>query len=419
MTMRSLKASSLTIACTVLFLVSPVSGHAAQWIGTWGAAPVPPSPAAGPFPATPSYSNQTIRQVVRIAAGGKRFRVRFTNEYGTRPLVIGAASIALADGKGNVGAGTSKPLTFAGERRVTIPAGAPYLSDPVELDASALSNLSISIYLPEDTGPCTCHGVGLQTGYVSGPGDFTDEAFTPKSTTQARAFISEVEVEPIGPGKAIVALGDSITDGVGSTPNADRRWPDLLADRLIARGGGTHWGVVNMGISGNRVLHDGAGQSALTRLDRDVLSVPGAAYVIVFEGVNDLGIAYGHFSGPLASRFRSLASGGHVTAEQMIAGYRQIIDRAHEKGLKVFGATIAPYEGASYYSEEGEAVREKINHWIRTSHAFDAVLDFDAALRDPEDPKRIATPLQAGDHLHGSDAGYEAVARSINLALFR
>jgi len=410
---------SLSAACAALILIAPVAGFAAEWIGTWGAAPEPPRGAGGgPFPATPSYDNQTIREVVRIAAGGHRFRIRFTNEYGTKPLVIGAASLALADAKGNMVGASIRPVTFAGQRKVTIPAGAPYLSDPVELDAKSLARLAISVYVSEDTGPCTCHGVGMETAEVSDAGDFTDEPFTPKSTMQARAFISGVLVETAGPAKSIVAFGDSITDGVGSTRDADRRWPDLLAARLAERKGRTQWGVVNMGISGNRVLNDGAGQSALTRLDRDVLSVPGAAYVIVFEGVNDLGISYGHFTGPRAAAFKSLATGHHVTAEEMIAGYRQIIDRAHGRGLKVIGATIAPYEGASYYSEEGEAVRQSINHWIRTGHAFDGVLDFDAAVRDNEDPRRIATPLQAGDHLHGSDAGYEAMSRSIDLALF-
>lgn len=412
-------ARSLCAACAALILIAPEAAGAGGWIGTWGAAPEPPRAAAGSFPATPSYDNQTIREVIRIAAGGHRFRIRFTNEYGTKPLVIGAASLALADSKGNMVGASIRPVTFAGKRTVTIAAGAPYLSDPVELDAKPLAKLAISLYVQEDTGPCTCHGVGLETAEVSGPGDFTDEPFTPKSTMQSRAFISGVEVETAGRAKAIVALGDSITDGVGSTVNADRRWPDVLAARLAARKGSTQWGIVNMGISGNRVLNDGAGQSALARLDRDVLSVPGAAYVIVFEGVNDLGIAYGHFTGPRAAAFKSLATGGPVTAEEMIAGYRQIIDRAHERGLKVIGATIAPYEGASYYSEEGEAVREKINQWIRTGRAFDGVLDFDAALRDPADPKRIATGLQRGDHLHGNDAGYEAIARSIDLKIFQ
>jgi len=412
-------ARSLTAACAALALATPAAGIAAQWIGTWGAAPEPPRAAAGPFPASPSYDNQTIREVVRIAAGGHRFRIRFTNVYGSKPLAIGAASLALADPKGNMVGASIKPVTFAGKRSVTIPAGSPYLSDPVELDAKPLAKLAISLYVSEDTGPCTCHGVGMETAQVSEAGDFTDEPFTPKSTMQARAFISGVEVETVRPGKAIVAFGDSITDGVGSTLNADRRWPDLLAARLAARKDRTQWGVVNMGISGNRLLRDGAGQSALARLDRDVLSVPGAAYVIVFEGVNDLGISYGHFTGPRAAAFKNLATGSPETAEELIAGYRQIIDRAHGRGLKVIGATIAPYEGAAYYSEEGEAVRAKINQWIRTSRAFDGVLDFDAALRDPADPKRIATALQAGDHLHGSDAGYEAMARSIDLALFR
>jgi len=226
-------------------------------------------------------------------------------------------------------------------------------------------------------------------------------------------------VETEAAGKSIVVLGDSISDGVGSTPNANHRWPDLLADRLKARGGRGAWGVVNMGISGNRVLNDGAGQSALARFDRDVLSVPGAAYVIIFEGVNDLGISYGHMSGPLAERFKSLAPAHQATAEAMIAGYRQLIDRAHEKGLKVLGATITPYEGAAYYSPEGEAVRQAINRWIREGHAFDGVLDFDAAIRDPQTPSQIKEGLHAGDHLHGSDAGYQVLAHSIDLTLFK
>lgn len=413
------RARWLAAPAAAVIVLAPVSGGAAQWLATWGSAPLPPGPAVGPFPATPSFSNQTIREVVRIAAGGRRFRVRFTNEYGVKPLVIGAASIALADAKGDVEEATVRPLTFAGKPGVAIPADSPYLSDPVELDAKALSSLSISLYLPQDTGPCTCHTVGAQTAYVSRPGNFAGQSFTPASTMQSRAFISGVLVEETGPGKAVVVLGDSISDGVGSTPNANHRWPDLLADRLVARGGHTAWGIVNMGISGNRVLNDGAGQSALARLDRDVLSVPGAAYVIVFEGVNDLGIAYGHFTGPLAERFKSLATGDKVTADELIAGYRQIIARAHEKGIKAIGVTITPYGGASYYSEEGEAVRRKLNRWIRSGGAFDGVLDFDAAVRDPKDPEQIAAGLHAGDHLHGSDAGYRAMAHAIDLALFR
>jgi lysophospholipase L1-like esterase len=373
----------------------------------------------GPTPATATFSNQTVRQIVRISAGGDRIRIRFTNEYGSRPLLIGAARLAVADPTGAVQENRARPVLFAGKPSASLPAGAPLVSDPVDLPAKALSTLSISLYLPEDTGPCTCHPVGMQTGYLSAAGDFTDAAFTPTQTVQTRSFISGVEVETSLPAKAVIAFGDSITDGMGSTPDANRRWPDLLAERLVARDRRKSWGVVNMGISGNRVLNDGAGQSALARFDRDVLSVPGAAYVIIFEGVNDLGISFGNFVGPFAERFKSLAPVRKATAVEMIAGYRQLIERAHSKGLKVLGATIAPYAGSAYYSEEGEAQRQAINSWIRTGGVFDGVLDFDAVLRDPRQPTQIADALHAGDHLHGSDAGYAAVAKSIELALFK
>jgi lysophospholipase L1-like esterase len=356
---------------------------------------------------------------VRLSAGGARLRIRFTNEYGTQALRIGAARIAIADASGTPTAGTDRAVSFAGKPSALIPPGAPLLSDPVDLAVKPFAVISISLYLPGDTGPCTCHAVGLQSAFVSPTGDFTDSTFTPAQTLQARAFLSGIEVEPTGGAKSIVVFGDSISDGVGSKPNANHRWPDLLAERLAARRGRSAWGVVNMGISGNRILNDGAGQSALARFDRDVLSVPGVSYVVVFEGVNDLGISFGHIEGPFAAYFKRLVPADKATAPALIAGYRQLIARAHERGIKVLGATITPYGGASYYSPEGEAQRELINRWIRTSGAFDGVLDFDAAWRDPRDPTRIATPLQAGDHLHGSDAGYQALARSIDLSLFK
>lgn len=414
------RAASVALLGLVALTAGTFPARAATWLGTWGAAPLPPTPAAGPFPATASFHDVTVRQVVRLSAAGERLRVRLTNTYGTKPLHIGRATIALADASGAVRAGSIHSLEFAGSSDVVIPPGAPLLSDSVELPVAPLASVSISLYLPEDTGPCTCHQTGAQTGYVSGAGDLTAEAtFPPAQKITYRAFISGVEVEAAGSGRSIVILGDSISDGVGSTVDANRRWPDLLAERLAARSGRTAWGVVNMGISGNRLLNDGFGQSALARLDRDVLSVPGAAYVVVFEGINDIGLSYAHFTGPLAEGFKSLASAGKVTADDLVAGYRQIIARAHEKGLKVLGATITPYKGAATYSAEGEAVRQAVNTWIRSSGAFDGVLDFDAALRDPADPGQIAAGLHAGDHLHGSDAGYRTLARSIDLSLFR
>jgi lysophospholipase L1-like esterase len=409
------------VAATCLMGMMAMSrpSDAAGWIASWGAAPLPPGPAMGPFPATPTFSDQTIRQIVRLSAGGSRIRIRFTNEYGAKPLLIGAAHVALADARGAVVPGTERVLSFAGKPTIRIPAGSPFLSDPVDFPVKNLSYVSISTYLPEDTGQCTCHTVGLQTTYVSDTGNFVAGEFAPSQTNSMRAFISGVAVYSAVPARTVVVLGDSISDGVGSTPDSNRRWPDLLAERLATEHGPETFGVVNMGISGNRLLNDGAGQSALARFDRDVLSLPGVAYVIIFEGVNDLGISFGQFRGPLADVFKGLVPQSKSTAEPMIAGYRQLIDRAHGKGLKAFGATIAPYEGADYYSPEGEAVRQQINSWIRTGGAFDAVLDFDAVLRDPDRPTQIAAPLQSGDHLHGSDLGYEALAKSVNLALFK
>ena len=256
----------------------------------------------------------------------------------------------------------------------------------------------------------------MQDAFISAKGDFTAGTFAPAQTTQMRAFLSGVEVQAAN-AQAVVVFGDSISDGVASTAGANRRWPDLLAERLSARGGRVHFGVVNHGISGNQVLSDGAGQSALARFDRDVLSVPGVTHVIVFEGVNDLGLGYAKLEGPLAALMPPPAV--KPTRDAMIAGYRQLIARAHAKGLKIFGATIAPYEGAVYYSTEGNGVRQSINDWMRTSKEFDAVLDFDAAFRDPAQPTQMKDAFQAGDHLHGSDAGYKAVAESVSLDLFR
>jgi lysophospholipase L1-like esterase len=403
----------------LLMSLSSAQAGAAEWVATWGAAPLPPSPAEGPRAATPGFANQTIRQIVRVSAGGKQLRIRFTNEFGRKPLAIGAAHVALADAQGNVQPGTDHAITFAGSPSTLIPEGAPMLSDAVNLSVKPLATLSISIYLPEDTGPCTCHALGMQTAYVSETGDFTSKPFTPKEKLPSRAFISGIEVEPTTPTKVIAVLGDSITDGVGSTPETNRRWPDLLAARLAERNTRTSWGVVNMGISGNRLLNDGAGQNALARFDRDVLSVPGVRYVIVFLGVNDLGLSFGEFQGPLAEYFKAHMPAHKATAETMIAAYGQLIERAHANGVKIFGATIAPYEGAAYYSSAGNAVRESINTWMRTSGAFDAVLDFDKAFRDPERPTQMGKTLHSGDHLHGSDAGYAAVAESIDLSLFK
>lgn len=409
---------ALAVAC---LMSASAEASPARWIATWGASPEPPlAGGVGTLPASPSFTDQTVRQIVRISAGGKTLRVRLTNQFGVEPLVIGAAHIGLAGAEGAVLPGSDRVLTFDGKPQAVIPPGAPLLSDPVDLDAPALSRLAVSLYLPGPTGPCTCHGQGLATAFV-GSGDQTAaESFpTSSSTPPSRAFLAGIEASAGRRGKAIIVLGDSISDGVGSSLDQDHRWPDLLADRLDARKYGS-WGVVNEGIGGNRLLHDGIGASALARFDRDVLAQPGARFVIVFEGINDIGLPHlpSAALGVSDETMRKLV-GPPVTAEDMIGAYRQLIARAHSLGLKIFGATLTPYEGAAYSSPDGEVVRQAVNAWIRTGGAFDAVIDFDKVWRDPAEPTKIRSDYHVGDHLHGNDAGYKALADSIDLSMFK
>lgn len=401
-------------AMALPMLVAAVPAQA-DWVTTWTAAPLPPSPGTGPF-ATPSWTNRTIRQTLRLSAGGTALRVRLTNAFGGGALKVGAARVALLDDSGKEIAGSARTLMFAGSGSVTIPKGAPMVSDSIKLAVPALARISVDLYLPEATGPCTCHQTGLDTGLVSPDGNFTGKPFTEEAKIQSRAFIAGVEVDASRGAATVAIMGDSISDGIGSTNGANRRWPDFLASRLAARKG-TAWGVANQGISGNRVINDGAGEAAVTRLDRDILAMPGVKAIIVFEGVNDLGVAFGP-PRPAAPGRPAPAPATPITAQDIINGYRQIIARAHAKGIKVYGATIAPYKGAGYWSEQGEAARQAVNAFIRTSKEFDATLDFDAVIRDPANPATMRSDFHMGDHLHGNDASYKAAAESIDLRLF-
>jgi lysophospholipase L1-like esterase len=400
----------VALICSLALFAPHAQAATARWIGSWGASPAPPMPAAADsrFPGTPGFNNQTIVQVVRLSAGGSRLRLRLTNEYGPKVLEIGAARVALVGLDGAIIAGSDRPVTFSRAANATIPPGAPLISDPVALPAKAMARLRVSLFLPGDVAVCTCHITGRELVQVV-DGDATQRALPPASgTAQFRAFLSGVEVETTAAAApVIVAFGDSITDGTQSTVGANHRWPDRLEERLAARSPDRPIGMVNAGISGNRVLSDGIiavfGQSALSRFDRDVLSVPGATHVIVLEGVNDLG----------ASKTAP------PSAEALIAGYRQLIARAHAHGLKIYGATILPYSGAAYFAAPGEAVRTAVNTWIRTFHEFDGVIDLDAAIRDPAKPERMRAELQSGDWLHPNDAGYKVMGDAIDLALFR
>ncbi|AGP51949.1 SGNH/GDSL hydrolase family protein [Streptomyces rapamycinicus] len=383
------------------------------WVRTWGASPQAPD---NSVTSVEPFENATLRQVVRVSGGGRRIRVRISNEYGTAPLTIGAARVAIADSDGAIQSGSDRPVTFSGRLTTTVPAGAPILSDPIDLPTPALSRLTISLYVPERVDTCTCHGTFHALGWII-PGDATALASLPTDAVPlpAQALITAVEVRPDTPAEAIAVIGDSRVDGIGSTPGTDRRWTDLLAERLAARGGQPRC-VVNQGIGGNRMLADGIGTAALARFDRDVLTTPGLGHVVIAVG-NDLVFSFAPHTEETAG-FLAMFPGAPVTVDDIIAAHLQLAARARAHGAKAHAATIAPYGGTDMYSPEGDKAREQVNSWIRTSGAFDGVLDFDAVWRDPADPARIRGDLHMGDYLHGNDAGYAALAESIDLPLF-
>jgi lysophospholipase L1-like esterase len=392
--------------------------NAGGWVRSWGASPQAAHDGLGSLDDHPPLADVTLRQVVRIGGGGRRVRIRFTNEFGTAPCTIGAAQLGLAAPGGAVRAGSERVLTFSGAPAVTVPAGAPVLSDPVNLPLPALAELSISLYLPERVETCTCHDPALDTGWTM-PGDAVAAPTLPENTGDlpVRALISAVEVLPDAPAKTIVVLGDSRADGAGSTPGTHHSWPELLAERLAGRGPAAGY-VVNQGISGNRLLNDGIGAAALARFDRDVLATPGLGYAVLSIGANDIAISSAPRDDGSLADFLKMFPGAPVTTDDVIAGHRQLIARAHDRGVRVYGTTIAPFEGSELYTPEGENARQAVNDWIRTGGGFDAVLDFDAVWRDADHPSRMRDDFHAGDHLHGNDGGYRALADSVDLSLF-
>jgi len=404
-----LAAAALSVNAFALSSVS-AEGQTNAWISSWTASPMGPR---GVMPA--SFSNRTIRQIVHLSIGGNKVRVRLSNEFGAKPVLIGAASVAMAGGTSEVVPASLRPLTFGGSKSVIIPPGAPVVSDPVEFNVAPLSDVAVSLYLPAATELGTVHATGLQTAYVSTTGDFTASSeFPVVDRFVNRFFLTGVMVEPSSPVRAIVTFGDSITDGTASTVNANARWPDVLARRL--KEAGVTAAVLNQGIAGNRVLSDGAGVSALARFERDVLSQPGVSHVVIFVGINDFG-----FPGT------AIEPNGIVrTADEIIAGYKQLIERARLRSIKVIGSPLTPFENAlsggpnqGYFTPEKEAKRLAVNNWIRTSGAFDGLIDFDRVVADPAHPSAIAAAYDSGDHLHPNDAGYKAMGESVDLKLFQ
>jgi lysophospholipase L1-like esterase len=395
-----------------------------RWIGTWATATMdrPQTPAQGNQPAPLNFNNQTVRQIVHTSVGGSRVRVVLSNAFGTSPLVIGAAHVALRQKNESIVPGSAHALTFSGSTSTAIAAGAIAVSDPVAAAIPAFADLAVDIFLPGDTAasssPLTTHAGALQTNYISMTGNHSGATMLPVSgTTQSWFFLARVEVAASPQTSVIVAFGDSITDGSLSTPDTNNRWPDHLARRLRAPGFDTpaQAGVLNVGIAGNRVLSEGIGPSAQARFDRDALVQTGVTHVILLEGINDFGLG-----GP-----GGLGNTPPPAAADVIAGLQQLIERAHTRGLKIIGGTLLPFEGTklgpfpTYYSTDKDARRQAVNEWIRTGHAYDGVVDFDMALRDPSHPSQLMPQYKAVDNLHLNDSGYQAMANAVNLALLR
>jgi lysophospholipase L1-like esterase len=394
-----------------------------EWIATWAASPQPTAP--DPDEPLLNIEDQTVRERVRVSIGGARICLRLSNEYGSAPLLIGSATVAAPNDSTSVRPGSIQTVTFGGRNSITIPAGAPVLSDPVAFPVASGAEISISLYFPKRVATPTLHALALKRAVVSQRGDHTGaEKIESGAASESLILVSAVLVPAQPSQRLVVAFGDSVTDGDRSTVDADRNWPSDLIRRLGKTREGSKVAVVNEGIVGNRLLSDcfiasvGCfGVSALARADRDVLALPGVTHIVLLEGINDIGFPGAKLGGSY------LADPDDVrTPEDLIDAYRQLISRAHAHGVKLIGATITPFEDVDfpgYYSESKEAVRQAVNKWIRTSGSFDAVIDFDAVLRDPDHPSRLLPRFASKDHLHPNDLGYQAMADAIDLALFK
>jgi lysophospholipase L1-like esterase len=412
--MRGLKNCGLV--CLFLLLTGLASAQQNTWIATWAASPQ----AVDPSPDDPllKIANQTVRERVRISIGGTQIRIRLSNEYGSTPLLVGSVTVAVPISPESIRRKSLQTVTFDGQKSILIPAGAPALSDPIPYPVSPGSEISISVYFPHPVSTPTVHALGLKRAVLSRPGDHTlAEKIDAAAAFNSSILLSAVLVPAQRSQHLIVAFGDSLTDGDRSTIDADHNWPSDLIRRLKGTPEGSNTAVVNEGIAGNRLLGDGFGVNGLARFDRDALALQGVSHIVLLQGINDISFPGAKLGGEYLADPHDAR-----TPEDLILAYRQLISRAHAHGVKLIGATMTPCEGIEipgYYSESKEAVRQAVNKWIRTSGSFDGVIDFDAVLRDPDHPSRIVPRFASEDHLHPNDAGYQAMADAIDLALLR
>jgi lysophospholipase L1-like esterase len=423
----------LCVLCVMVPLVClPVSAIGDKgkdhWVATWSTAnndlANPDAPGVFSSANVPdSLENQTIREIVHTTIGGREIRIRLSNAFGAKPITFDSVYAGLEANGAALAAGTNHDVTFGGSKTVMIPEGSEALSDPIRLSVGAGENLVISLFTTGPARLATGHSAAFQTNFISTTGNFAaDEsasAFT--KTVGSWYFLAEVDVLASQKMRgAIVALGDSITDGSSTKPDTYVRWTDVLARRMLASRAHNTMAVLNSGIGGNRVLTSSPcfGVNALARLDRDAFDHAGVRDIILFEGTNDIGQPDTPAS-TIRAKYVPCLTRMQITADDLIAGYKQIIEQAHAAGLKIFGATILPYKGYGGWTEQGEAKRQAANHWIKESGAFDGVIDFDAALRDPANPTSLNPSYDSGDHLHPNSAGHEAMANAIDLGLFR
>lgn len=421
--MTVLAAMPALAAMPVLAATTPLGTDArpAAWVASWQASPQPVWAADFLFPTglPLELRDQTVHQTARISLGGTRLRLVLANTYGDQPILVGRATVSRDLAEGAVGAGKDqgpRVATFSGRESAIIPPGASLISDPVELAVAALGRVIVSIHVPVVMPVTTFHWDGRQTAWLvagdqtrwGAAGSVAGSAGPSFQSTTARVLLTGIDVETPSPARAVVVIGDSITDGAMASLDKDRRWPDFLAERLAPH----RIAVVNAGISGARLLSDGMGVNALARFERDVLAQPGVRSVIVMLGINDIAWPGTAFA-PRAPR---------PTLEARVSGYRQLIEQAHRRGVRIIGATLAPFEGAlpdtplaNYYHADKDSLRRQLNDWIRRSGAFDAVIDFDAVLRDPANPARLAPRFDSGDRLHPGDAGNRAMADAVDL----